>query len=43
MIFADYNKMTLEELEIISKALRREYIIEDGRITEASDVNEKED
>ena len=39
MIITDYNKMTLEELEAINYALRIEFTIEDGKITEAEKEN----
>lgn len=42
MIITDYNKMSISELEVISATLEKEYTIEDGRITEVLDANEKE-
>lgn len=41
MIIADYNKMSIAELEVINAVLWKEYVIEDGRITEVLDANEK--
>lgn len=40
MIITDWNKMTIAELEIINKALKKEYVIENGYITEAINTNE---
>lgn len=37
MIIADYNKMSINELEIINRVLEKEFIIEDGKITEMRD------
>lgn len=33
MIITDYNKMTLEELEVIHSAIGLEFEIADGKIT----------
>ena len=33
MIITDFNKMTLEELEVIHKSFEITYEIEDGKIT----------
>lgn len=41
MIITDYNKMSVRELEIISKALDKEYTIEDGVITKVGNKNGK--
>lgn len=41
MIITDYNKMSINELEAINKALGKEYVIENGKITEVIDTNEK--
>lgn len=40
MIITDYNKMSLNELITIYKALRKEYTIEDGKITKVGDIDE---
>lgn len=34
MIVTDYNEMSITELEIINRVLKKEYVIEDGRIRE---------
>lgn len=41
MIITDYNEMSIDELKAISKILRKEYIIEGGRITEVVNANER--
>lgn len=33
MIITDYNKMSINELEVLSKVLKKEFIIENGMIT----------
>lgn len=43
MIITDYNKLSINELEVISKVLNKEYVIENGAITEVNDKYEKED
>lgn len=43
MIITDYNKMSINELEVISRVLNKEYTIEDGGITRVGDKYEKED
>lgn len=43
MIITDYNEMSINELEVISKVLGKEYIIENGAITGVGDKYEKED
>lgn len=40
MIITDYNKMSINELEAISQVFKKEYVIENGRITEVRDKNE---
>lgn len=40
MIITDFNKMSIDELEVANKTLGKEYVIEDGRITEARDKDE---
>lgn len=43
MIITDYNKMSINELEAINKVLGKEYVVENGEITEVLDANEKKD
>lgn len=40
MIIIDYNKLTIIELKVINKILKKEYVIENGKITEVRDKNE---
>lgn len=42
MIIADFNKMTLEELDIINYHLGIEMEINDGKITNAAGNSEEE-
>lgn len=41
MIITDYNQMSIKELEAINKFLKKEYVIEDGKITEVKNANEE--
>lgn len=40
MIITDYNEMSINELETINEVFRKEYVIENGKITEVRDKNE---
>lgn len=42
MIITDYNKMTLEELLAINIVLGKEYLIEDGKITNVFDTKKRD-
>lgn len=42
MIITDYNKMSIKSLEVINKVLGKEYVIENGKITEVIRENEEE-
>lgn len=41
MIITDYNEMSINELEVMNKVLNKEFTIENGKITGASDRYEE--
>lgn len=41
MIITDCNKLSINELETISKMLNKEYAIENGKITEVKDKKDE--
>lgn len=44
MIITDFNKMTITELKAANRVLKKEFVIEDGRITKVlNKSHEKED